>query len=158
GHLPAVFRSRRDRPVADAAAQRRARAPRRPAQGLWRDDRRCGIPRGCRQAEARGQHRQLGRGRRLRQRGLSGDPRADRHREEILSVRQDMTARAELEGRNLWDELMALRDQQREEKSTGIQVIRRKDLPRELNSHGLMRWYMHPGIKDIVLSTLSIYE
>jgi hypothetical protein len=69
-----------------------------------------------------------------------------------------MSERAELDGRNLWNELLALRDQQREEKSSGIQVVRRKDLPRELNAQGVMRWYMHPAIKDIVLSTLSIYE
>jgi hypothetical protein len=67
-------------------------------------------------------------------------------------------ARPELAGRNLWDELMALRDQQRVEHASGIQVVRRKDLPKEINSQGLMRWYMHPAIKDIVLSTLSIHE
>ena len=68
------------------------------------------------------------------------------------------SARPELEGRNFWDELMALRDRQRSEKANGIQVVRRKDLPAELNSQGVMRWYMHPFIKDIVLSTLSIHE
>ncbi len=68
------------------------------------------------------------------------------------------SGRPELEGRNLWDELMALRDEQRVERSNGIQVVRRKDLPAELNSHGVMRWYMHPFIKDIVLSTLAIHE
>ena len=69
-----------------------------------------------------------------------------------------MSERPELEGRNPWNELLALRDQQREEKSKGIQVVRRKDLPAELNSQGVMRWYMHPAIKDIVLSTLAIHE
>ena len=69
-----------------------------------------------------------------------------------------MSERPELEGRNLWNELLALRDQQREEKANGIQVIRRKDLPRELNSQGIMRWYMHPAIKDTVLSTFMFFE
>lgn len=69
-----------------------------------------------------------------------------------------MSARPEMDGRNFWNELMALRDEQRQEKSSGIQVVRRKDLPEELNSQGIMRWYMHPAIKDIVLSTLAIYE
>ena len=69
-----------------------------------------------------------------------------------------MSARPEMDGRNFWNELMALRDEQRQEKSSGIQVVRRKDLPAELNSQGIMRWYMHPAIKDIVLSTLAIYE
>ena len=67
-------------------------------------------------------------------------------------------ARPELEGRNLWDELIALRDQQRGERSSGLQVVRRKDLPSELNSQGVMRWYMHPLIKDLALSTLAIHE
>ena len=69
-----------------------------------------------------------------------------------------MSVRPELEGRNLWDELMGLRDQQRAERANGLQVVRRKDLPAELNSHGIMRWYMHPFIKDLALSTLSIVE
>lgn len=68
------------------------------------------------------------------------------------------SARPEMEGRNLWDELMALRDQQRSERANGLQVVRRKDLPAELNSQGVMRWYMHPFLKDLALSTLSIHE
>jgi gentisate 1,2-dioxygenase len=61
-------------------------------------------------------------------------------------------------GRNLWDELIQLRDTQRKERASGIQVVRRRDISPETNSQGIMRWYMHPEIKDIVLSTLSIYE
>lgn len=68
------------------------------------------------------------------------------------------SVRPELEGRNLWDELMALRDQQRTERTNGLQVVRRKDLPAELNTHGIMRWYMHPFVKDLALSTLAIHE
>jgi gentisate 1,2-dioxygenase len=59
---------------------------------------------------------------------------------------------------NYWDELMALRDQQRAQRASAVQVVRRRDLPLESNSQGQMRWYMHPAIKDIALSTLSIYE
>ncbi len=61
-------------------------------------------------------------------------------------------------GRNLWNELLELRDQQRKERHNAIQIVRRKDLPMESNPQGQMRWYMHPNIKDIVLSTLSVYE
>ena len=63
-----------------------------------------------------------------------------------------------LQARNLWNELLALRDEQRADRATAVQVVRRKDLPQESNPHGLMRWYMHPGLRDIVLKTLSIYE
>jgi len=66
--------------------------------------------------------------------------------------------RPEMEGRNLWDELMGLRDQQRKERANGLQVVRRKDLPAELNTQGVMRWYMHPFLKDLALSTLTILE
>lgn len=59
---------------------------------------------------------------------------------------------------NFWDELIKLRDQQRAERAGAVQVVRRRDLPRETNAQGLMRWYMHPAIKDIKLSTLCIYE
>ena len=68
------------------------------------------------------------------------------------------TREATFAGRNLWNELIEMRDQQRKERTNGIQVVRRKDLPPESNSQGIMRWYMHPGIKDLVLSTLSAYE
>jgi gentisate 1,2-dioxygenase len=63
-----------------------------------------------------------------------------------------------LAGRNFWNELMALRDGQREERAKAIQVVRYKDLPLEKNENGLMRWFMHPAMQDIVLKTLSIYE
>ena len=70
-----------------------------------------------------------------------------------------MSERTEkLQNVNLWDELIALRDEQRERKKTAIQVVRRSDLPLETNSQGLMRWYMHPAITDTVLSTLCMYE
>ena len=63
-----------------------------------------------------------------------------------------------LRDRNLWNELLALRDEQRADRATAVQVVRGKDLPRESNPMGLMRGYMHPGLRDIVLKTLSIYE
>lgn len=64
----------------------------------------------------------------------------------------------QLSQHNYWNELIALRDEQRQQKATAVQVVRRRDLPRETNSQGVMRWYMHPAIKDIALSTLAIYE
>lgn len=59
---------------------------------------------------------------------------------------------------NFWNELMALRDQQRAQRASSVQVVRRRDLPLESNTQGEMRWYMHPAIQDIALSTLAIYE
>ena len=65
---------------------------------------------------------------------------------------------AQLAEHNFWDELLALRDKQRAERKNGMQVLKRRDLPVELNRQGLMRWYMHPGITDTVLSTYLCFE
>jgi hypothetical protein len=59
---------------------------------------------------------------------------------------------------NYWDALFAMRDRQREDRKNGIQVIKQADLPLELNSQGLMRWYMHPDIKDTILTTYLFFE
>jgi gentisate 1,2-dioxygenase len=59
---------------------------------------------------------------------------------------------------NFWNELLALRDRQREQQKTAVQVVRRAELPLESNSQGNMRWYLHPSITDTVLSTLMICE
>ncbi len=63
-----------------------------------------------------------------------------------------------LAARNFWDELLALRDEQRGNLKGAIQVIKGSDLPQEVNRQGLMRWYLHPNIKDTVLSTLVFFE
>jgi gentisate 1,2-dioxygenase len=59
---------------------------------------------------------------------------------------------------NYWNELMALRDRQREQRKTAVQVVRLAELPLESNPQGLMRWYLHPAITDTMLSTLAIYR
>ena len=86
-----------------------------------------------------------------------------------------MAIRAEMEGKNYWSELIALRDEQRARRASAIQVVRGKDLPLERNKHGLMvikgselpqevnrqglmRWYLHPAIRDTILSTLMFYK
>jgi hypothetical protein len=70
-----------------------------------------------------------------------------------------MSERTEkLAGVNLWGELMRMRDEQRSQRSGGVQVVKRADLPVELNPQGLMRWYMHPAIKDTALNTFMFYE
>src|SRR5579884_475180 len=59
---------------------------------------------------------------------------------------------------NFWDEILKLRDQQREQRKNGLMVIKGKDLPQELNRQGYMRWYLHPAITDTVLSTHIFFE
>jgi hypothetical protein len=66
--------------------------------------------------------------------------------------------KARLAAVNYWDELLALRDLQREQRKNAIQVIEEQELPLESNRQGLMRWYMHPSITDTALSTMIFYQ
>jgi len=59
---------------------------------------------------------------------------------------------------NFWDELLKMRDEQRAQRKNGLQVIRGASLPQEINRQGLMRWYMHPAIKDTILNTHLFFE
>jgi hypothetical protein len=59
---------------------------------------------------------------------------------------------------NHWNELIALRDRQRELRKSAVQVVRLSELPLEHNPLGLMRWYLHPSITDTILTTLTIYR
>ena len=73
--------------------------------------------------------------------------------------RKDLKERKErLAKVNHWDELLALRDRQREQTKNAIQVVKESELPLEVNRQGLMRWYLHPSITDTILSTLAIYR
>src|SRR5437588_6542348 len=66
--------------------------------------------------------------------------------------------KAKLAEVNHWDDLLALRDRQREQTRNGIQVIKEAELPLEVSRHGLMRWYLHPAIKDTCLSVLLFFQ
>lgn len=57
-----------------------------------------------------------------------------------------------------WEEILALRDRQREQTRNGIQVIKQSELPQEASRQGLMRWYLHPSIKDTALSVLLFFQ
>jgi gentisate 1,2-dioxygenase len=59
---------------------------------------------------------------------------------------------------NHWDELLALRDRQREQTRDAIQVVKESELPQEVSRQGLMRWYLHPSIKDTVLNVMLFFE
>ena len=63
----------------------------------------------------------------------------------------------ELAKRNLYDELIQIRDQQRKEKESAIFVVAGEDIPWELNPQGLMRWYTHPELKDTAIRSLIVY-
>jgi gentisate 1,2-dioxygenase len=66
--------------------------------------------------------------------------------------------KSKLAENNYWDELLALRDRQREQSRNGLQVIKERELPLETNRQGLMRWYMHPAIKDTALSVMMFFQ
>lgn len=69
-----------------------------------------------------------------------------------------MSRREKLEQHNYWDELIAIRDRQRERLRDAIQVVRGEELPQENNPLGLVKWYAHPAIDDTILSTLMFFE
>ena len=62
--------------------------------------------------------------------------------------------KAKLAELNHWEELLKLRDRQREQTRNALQVIKEAELPQEVSRHGLLRWYLHPAIKDTCLSVL----
>jgi hypothetical protein len=66
--------------------------------------------------------------------------------------------KAKLAEVNHWDDLLAIRDRQREQYRDGIQVIKESELPLEISRQGLMRWYLHPAIKDTCLSVLMFFQ
>ena len=59
---------------------------------------------------------------------------------------------------NLWNEIIAMRDRQREDRSGAIQIVKRANLPAEKSDLGTLRWYMHPSLPKLALSTLLFYE
>jgi gentisate 1,2-dioxygenase len=59
--------------------------------------------------------------------------------------------------RNLFEELLALRDKQRKQRQGAIVVVHGEELPWEVNRQGRMRWYVHPALEDVALQTLMFY-
>jgi len=78
--------------------------------------------------------------------------------DEVKTRRDGPERKAKLAEKNYYDDLLAIRDEQRVQIRTGIQVVKEGDLPLESNRQGLMRWYMHPSIKDTALSTMIFYQ
>ncbi len=68
------------------------------------------------------------------------------------------TSRTEkLKSKNFYDELIKLRDAERERKKKSIFLVKGDELPWEVNPQGKMRWYLHPAIDDTVIRTLMVY-
>lgn len=59
--------------------------------------------------------------------------------------------------RNLFNELMRLRDENRQRLKTAIKVVHGDELPLERNANGHYRWYLHPSLKDRALNTLMFW-
>ena len=57
--------------------------------------------------------------------------------------------------KTLYQELFDLRDCQRKEKR--IKVVKGKNLLWEKNPQGIMRWYLHPSIRETMLRSLIFY-
>lgn len=63
----------------------------------------------------------------------------------------------ELAKRNLLDELIALRDRQRELKKKEIKLVKGEKLPWEKNKLGRIRWYLHPALDDTAIRSLILF-
>jgi hypothetical protein len=74
----------------------------------------------------------------------------------VVAMSEERTKR--LAQINFWDEILKLRDQQRDQRKNGLMVIKGSELPQEINRQGLMRWYLHPAITDTVLNTHIFFE
>lgn len=60
--------------------------------------------------------------------------------------------------RNLYNELIELRDQQRANMADAIAIVKGEEQPWELNRQGKMRWYLHPNLDDVAIHALLFAE
>jgi hypothetical protein len=67
-----------------------------------------------------------------------------------------MSRQQELAKRNLYDELMELRDEQRARMDTAIKVVKGSDLPWEQNRQGKTQWYLHPMLDDVAINSMIL--
>lgn len=59
---------------------------------------------------------------------------------------------------NLYDTLRHYFHDMQERAETGKVCLRARDLPWERNRHGVLRYYLHPLIKDTALHTMQVFE
>jgi hypothetical protein len=64
--------------------------------------------------------------------------------------------RQRLSERNLFQELVDLRDQQRRAREHAMWVIKERDIPVEINPLARTRWYLHPNLEDVSIHTLIV--
>lgn len=64
---------------------------------------------------------------------------------------------SEMVGRDLWNEIIELRDEQRERARNSVWLVKGDDLPWQTSAQGIMKWYMHPNLKTPCISTLNIF-
>ncbi len=79
----------------------------------------------------------------------------NRRRCPLTSNNQRKDLRAEL---NLFDELLKMRDAQREMAKGAVWLVRGANLPWEINRLGKMQWYLHPSLTDVVCRTVMFYR
>ena len=58
---------------------------------------------------------------------------------------------------NWYDELIRMRDKERERIANAKMLMKGKELPLEVNPQGLTKWYMHPAKDDTAHKCLSIF-
>lgn len=59
---------------------------------------------------------------------------------------------------NHWDEIIALRDKQRDDLREPIIIVKGAKREQENSALGLLRWFMHPSMVNNALSTMIFYE
>ena len=60
-------------------------------------------------------------------------------------------------GSTLFDSLLKLRDEQRQQMKKARMIVQGKSLPLESNPMGRFRWYVHPHIKDVACQAQMLY-
>ncbi|NIO10091.1 MAG: cupin domain-containing protein, partial [Deltaproteobacteria bacterium] len=60
-------------------------------------------------------------------------------------------------GNTLFDFLLRIRDEQREQMKHARMIVQGKSLALETNPMGLFRWYVHPDIKDVACHAQLMY-
>ena len=59
---------------------------------------------------------------------------------------------------NLYEEILKLRDRQRAQRRLAHWTLKGKEIPWENNRQGIMRWYLHPLLDDVVIQTLILFS
>ena len=64
---------------------------------------------------------------------------------------------ADQNGRNLWDELIQLRDAERNRIAKATMVVDGENTPLESTPMGLIRWYTHPALEEPAIRTYMLW-